>query len=70
MDLVIVISNNQGLFKCYQLRLITLTVTFIILDITNTKSHNLFSYTLFLRNKDIKFDIALGNHAWHVQPRD
>ena len=38
------IQNNQGLGKGYQpwLRLITLTLTLIILDITKTESNNCF----------------------------
>ena len=37
--------NNQREGKCYRLRLITLTETLIIPDITKTESNKLFYYT-------------------------
>ena len=70
---VSVISQNQ------RLRLITLTETLIISDITKTESNNCFIIHCFKENKDkcimlkkrfdhpchitCELDIALGNHA-------
>ena len=46
------IENNQGLSKCYQpwssARVITLALTFIILDITKTSYNNCLSCAAFL----------------------
>lgn len=64
------IQNDQCLWKSYWLRLITLTESLIILDITESKSN----YTLNKKNATIvnihlfcfkacKLDIILGNHA-------
>ena len=38
------IQNNQGRGRDYRLRLITLAVTLIILNITKTKSNNVLLY--------------------------
>ena len=66
----------------YQLKPITLTETLIILDITKTESNNncsIIHCTLYIMLKKRfdhpchithEFDIALGNHALHVQPTD
>ena len=59
-----------------RLRLITLTETLIIPDITKTESNNCFIIHCFEIIKDKytiaqnRFDLALGNHALRVQPTD
>jgi len=56
------IQNNESQGKCYQPsrrpRLITLTKTFIILDITKTKFNNVLSYIVF---KKIRTNTASRN---------
>ena len=77
---VSVISRNR------RLRLITLTETLIIPDITKTESNNCFIIHCFEENNDKRIiaaitvyfqtlaaralDIALGNHALRAQPTD
>ena len=66
---VSVISQSQ------RLRLITLTETLIIFDMTNSESHNCFIIHCFKENNDKPFitcelDAALGNHALRAQPMD
>ena len=61
-----------------RLRLITLTETLIIPDITKTESNNCFVIHCFEENNDKRIidvavrelDIALGNHALRAQPTD
>ena len=66
------IRNNQGRGKCYQprpsVRLITLTSTSIISDITKTVSNNCFIIHCFEENNDKHKRIVLGNHALRAQP--
>ena len=62
-----------------RLRLVTLTSTLIIPDITETESNNCFIIHCFEENNDKRIiaaitmffkHIALGNHALHGQPTD
>ena len=62
-----------------RLRLITLTETLIILDITKTESNNCFiiqAILIFFYYRSHSYfavrelDIAPGNHALHAQPTD
>ena len=53
-----------------RLRLITLTETLIIRDITKTESNNCFIIQAILTSLSVHFDIALGNHALRAQPTD
>ena len=52
------IRNNQGQGKCY-LRLITLTETLIIPDITKTESNNCFIIHCFEENNDKRIIAAI-----------
>ena len=65
LDEVFVISRIikvevRVISRSRRLRLITLTETLIILDITKTKSNNCFIIILLSRKVDM---ITLGNHA-------
>ena len=67
----------SGIIKV-EVRLITLTETLIILDITKTESNNCFIIHCFEENNDKRIiaaitvykHIALGNHALRTQPTD
>ena len=81
-----IIKVKVSVVSCIRLlRLVTLTETLIILDITETKSNNCFIIHCFKENKDKcimlkqfdhpyhiirELDIALGNHVLHAQPTD
>ena len=69
------IRNNQRRGNCYQPsrrpRLITLTDTLIIQDITKTESNNCFITHCFEENNDkntVIDIIVVGNHALRSQP--
>ena len=72
------IRNNQGRVKCYQPsrrpRLILLTVTAIIQDITKTESNKCFVIRCFEDNSDKhtvarkRINSVLGNLALRAQP--
>ena len=75
------IRNNQGRGKCYQPsrrpRLITLTETLIIPDITKTESNNCFIIHCFEEKerqthprKEPELILPFGNHALLAQPTD
>ena len=75
------IRNNQGRGKCYQPtrrpRLITLTETLIIYDITKTESNNFFLLYFVLKKMTTNtpsqgawIDTFIGNNASRPQPTD
>ena len=76
------IRNFQGRGKRYKPsqspKLITLTETLIIPDITKSESNNCFLINCFEKKKknhkytvaQNRFDIAHGNHALRAQPTD